>query len=131
MPTPQLTQRLIRAKEELTALKTAHKRSTTLIKRSSQILEVETQGATGIKILEITVNFTSDSTENPFLTIFPKRSEYGFFYPVASGIFYSQDGLIATGKFYTFFSSSRSAYHFKIATIGNISSITYTVSSAT
>lgn len=131
MPTPVLVERLKRAKEELTALKTAHKRSPSLIKRYSQIYEVQTLGATGTKILEIRVDFTQNSTKNPFLTIVPMLSEYGIFRPAPSGIFYSEDGLTATGKWYIFFSSARSAYHFKVSTIGNISSITHTVSSVT
>lgn len=131
MPTPVLVERLKRAKQELTALKTAHKRSTSLIKRYSQVYEVQTLGATGTKILEIQVEFTQNSTQNPFLTIAPMLSEYGVFRPVPSGIFYSEDGMTATGKWYIFFSSAMTAYHFKISTIGDISTITHTVSSAT
>lgn len=68
MPTPVLVERLKRAKLELTALKTAHKRGVGMLKVFEEIVEPEAPDDT-LWYLVMTISFSADSTSHPFVTV--------------------------------------------------------------
>lgn len=82
MPTPVLVERLKRAKKELTALKTAHKRGVGLLKVYEEDVAPEPPDYTRWE-LTMTVNFGVDSTPFPFVYAVAKTLDESTYYFVA------------------------------------------------
>lgn len=79
MPTPQLTQRLIRAKEELTALKTAHKRGVGMLKVFEENIAPQASDSTPWD-LTITLAFDPSTTPYPFVYAIAKTLDESVYY---------------------------------------------------
>lgn len=74
MPTPVLVERLKRAKEELTALKTAHKRGVGLLKVFEENISPQAPDQTPWE-LTMTISFGANSTPYPFMYTLAKTMD--------------------------------------------------------